>query len=44
MVFNNAIYGVVQGIGSSSYASPNPAFFLDVCYYMTWITNTTGLP
>uniref|UniRef100_A0A3B5QRU5 Peptidase S1 domain-containing protein n=1 Tax=Xiphophorus maculatus TaxID=8083 RepID=A0A3B5QRU5_XIPMA len=42
VVFNKKIVGVISSRGKN-YAFRNPVFSMDVCDYMEWIRNTTGL-
>uniref|UniRef100_A0A3B5PSE3 Anionic trypsin-2-like n=1 Tax=Xiphophorus maculatus TaxID=8083 RepID=A0A3B5PSE3_XIPMA len=42
VVFNKKIVGVISSRGKN-YAFRNPVFSMDVCDYLEWIRNTTGL-
>ncbi|XP_014326310.2 trypsin II-P29-like [Xiphophorus maculatus] len=42
VIFNDMIYGVISQ-GGLDYACQDPTFIMDVCEYMDWIKQTTGL-
>ncbi|XP_014832844.1 PREDICTED: granzyme B-like [Poecilia mexicana] len=44
VVFNNKIYGVISFGGNKQYACLSDAGIMDVCGYISWIKQTTGLP
>lgn len=44
VVHNGKLYGVISFGGSGTHACVSPVAFMDVCEYLPWIKETTGIP